>query len=81
MEDEKIDEKIDEQANNVNEFRPETRMADAMAQDPNLPVVLMRFHIGGCNMCGFENDDTISKVAEDNGVPLERLLQAMNTSN
>ena len=61
-----------------NEFTPETLMADAMARDPNLPVVLMRFHIGGCNMCGFENADTIAKVAADNGVPVDRLLAAMN---
>ncbi len=66
--------------NTVNEFTPETLMRDAMSQAPNLPVVLMRFHIGGCDMCGFENDDTVAKVAEDNGVPLDRLLAAMNES-
>ena len=59
-------------------FTPATRMADAVATDPNLPVVLMQFHIGGCSLCGFEPDDTIAQVAEDNGVPLERLLEAMN---
>ncbi|MCA8956932.1 MAG: hypothetical protein KDC87_12715 [Planctomycetes bacterium] len=59
---------------------PATRMREAMARDPNLPVVLMRFHIGGCSMCGFDDDDTIAKVAEDNGVPVERLLAAMNHS-
>lgn len=59
-------------------FAPDTIMADAMAADPNLPVTLMGFHIGGCSLCGFEPDDTIAKVAEDNGVPLERLLAAMN---
>ena len=61
-------------------FTGETKMADAIARDPNLPVVLMRFHIGGCSLCGFEPDDTIAQVAEDNGVPLERLLQALNGS-
>ncbi len=60
------------------EFTADTLMGDAMAQDANLPVVLMQFHIGGCSMCGFENDDTIAKVAEDNGVPVERLLAALN---
>ena len=65
---------------NRNEFTPETKMSDAMACDPNLPVVLMKFHIGGCNMCGFEDEDTIAKVAEDNGVPMDRLLSAMNQS-
>jgi len=65
---------------NHNDFTPDTKMGDAMARDPNLPVILMQFHIGGCNMCGFENDDTIAKVAEDNGVPMDRLLAAMNQS-
>ncbi len=59
-------------------FTAETLMGDAMAADPNLPVVLMQFHIGGCSLCGFEQDDTIERVAEDNGVPLEVLLEAMN---
>ena len=69
-----------ETSENSNEFTPETTMEQAMAKDPNLPIILMKFHIGGCNMCGFENDDTIAKVAEDNGVPVYRLLAAMNQS-
>ena len=67
-----------EASENGNEFTPETTMSEAMSKDPNLPVILMQFHIGGCNMCGFENDDTIAKVAEDNGVPVDRLLTALN---
>lgn len=59
-------------------FTAETRIGDAVRSDPDLPVVLMRFHIGGCSLCGFEDDDTIAKVAEDNGVPVERLLAAIN---
>ena len=30
-------------------FTKDTLMGDAMAHAPNLPVVLMQFHIGGCN--------------------------------
>lgn len=60
------------------QFTAETKMAEAMAADPNLPVVLMQFHIGGCSMCGFEDGDTIEQVAEDNGVPVDRLLEALN---
>ena len=67
-----------EASENGNEFTPETTMSEAMSRDPNLPVILMQFHIGGCNMCGFEDDDTIAKVAEDNGVPVDRLLTALN---
>jgi len=61
-----------------NGFTAETTMREAMERDPNLPVVLMGFHIGGCSLCGFEPEDTIAKVAEDNGVPMDRLLGAMN---
>lgn len=64
-----------------NGFTAETTMRDAMTRDPNLPVVMMGFHIGGCSLCGFEPDDTIRKVAEDNGVPTERLLEAMNSGS
>ena len=60
-------------------FTTETTMDEAMAADPNLPVVLMKFHIGGCSLCGFEPGDTIAKVAEDNGIPVDRLLEAMNS--
>ena len=58
----------------------QSTMAQALAGDPNLPVVLMRFHIGGCSLCGFEPEQTVAEVAEDNGVPLEVLLEALNTS-
>lgn len=59
-------------------FTADTKMGDAMRADPDLPVILMRFHIGGCSLCGFEESDTIEKVAADNGVPLHELLDAMN---
>lgn len=55
-----------------------TTMADAIRQDPNLPMILMRFHIGGCSMCGFEATDTVAEVAELNGVPLDELVAALN---
>jgi hypothetical protein len=59
-------------------FSAETKMEEAMRSDPNLSVTLMRFHIGGCSLCGFEPDDTIGRVAADNGVPTAVLLAAMN---
>ena len=59
-------------------FTKDTKMGDAMRADPNLPVTLMRFHIGGCSLCGFEENDTVAQVAGDNGVPLQVLLDAMN---
>lgn len=52
-------------------------MAEVLAADESLRMVLMQFHIGGCSMCGFEPADSIRKVAEDNGVPPAELLNAL----
>ncbi|MBL8756056.1 MAG: disulfide oxidoreductase, partial [Planctomycetes bacterium] len=34
--------------------------------------------LGGCRNCGFNPDDSIANVAMQNGIPVERLLAAMN---
>jgi len=39
------------------------------------------FHIGGCRNCGFDPHSSIEEVAQQNGIPTERLLAAMNRSN
>ena len=59
-------------------YSENNKMSDAMRSNPNLPVILMRFHIGGCSLCGYEEEDTIAEVAEANGVPTATLLEAMN---
>jgi hypothetical protein len=41
--------------------------------------VLLEFHVGGCQMCGFDYHDTLEKVAEDNGIALAVLLDRLNT--
>jgi hypothetical protein len=52
-----------------------------LSADPSLGMVLMRdFHLGGCSHCGFNPQDTIEKVAEQNGIPTDRLLAALNRS-
>ncbi|MEO0479066.1 MAG: hypothetical protein AAF196_06260 [Planctomycetota bacterium] len=61
----------------LSDIGPETEMAEVARRNPNLPVALMRYHIGGCTLCGYEPEDTVAKVAEDNGVPLEVLLEAV----
>lgn len=55
----------------------DSTMAEVLAADESLRMVLMRFHIGGCSMCGFEPNDSVRKVAEDNGVPPAELLGAL----
>lgn len=60
-------------------FTAQTTMLEALTVDPRLGMILMRdFHLGGCRNCGFNPHDTIEQVAAQNGIPTERLLDALN---
>ncbi len=60
-------------------FSTKTTMLEALTADPSLGMVLMRdFHLGGCRNCGFDPHATIEEVAQQNGIPTERLLSALN---
>ena len=60
-------------------FTPQTTIIEALTADPQLGALLMRdFHLGGCQSCGFNPHDTIEQVASNNGIPTERLLEALN---
>jgi len=62
-------------------FTAKTTMLEALTAAPQLGMVLMRdFHLGGCHHCGFNPNDTIEQVATQNGIPAERLLEAINRS-
>lgn len=64
---------------NQTRFTAQTTMLEVLTADPSLGMVLMRdFHLGGCRNCGFNPQDTIEQVATQNGIPTDRLLQAMN---
>lgn len=60
-------------------FTAQTTMIEALTADPQLGMVLMRdFHLGGGQNCGFNPHDTVEQVANSNGIPTERLLEALN---
>ena len=60
-------------------FTAQSTMVEVLTADPRLGMVLMRdFHLGGCRNCGFNPHDSIEAVAQQNGIPTERLLGAMN---
>ena len=60
-------------------FTPKTTLIEVLTADPTLGMVLMRdFHIGGCQNCGFNPQDSIETVAAQNGIPTDRLLAALN---
>lgn len=62
-------------------FHAKNTMLEVLTADPSLGMVLMRdFHLGGCSHCGFNPHDTVEEVAQQNGIPTERLLAALNRS-
>ncbi len=61
-------------------FTAQTTMADVLRRDASLRMVMMRFHIGGCSHCGFDMNDSIERVATDNGVPVNEFLTALNAA-
>lgn len=63
---------------NKTTFAEHDTMDYVIARAPDVRHVLMRFHIGGCHHCGFEERDTVRKVAEDNGIRPQILLAAIN---
>ena len=65
----------------ANRFTSQSTMLEVLTADPSLGMVLMRdFHLGGCSHCGFDPHDSIETVAQQNGIPTDRLLAAMNRS-
>jgi hypothetical protein len=61
-------------------FNPKMTMEEAVRVDGRVKMILQQFHIGGCHHCGFEEQDTIEKVATDNGVPVDVLLNTLNSA-
>jgi len=47
------------------QITPDIRMADLLASFPGAKRALFKgFHVGGCQSCGFSEEDTLAEVAE-----------------
>jgi len=60
-------------------FAPETRVDEALRIHPNARWVFAAYHISGCNGCERASDETLAEVAAGYGLPLERLLNDLNS--
>jgi len=60
-------------------FEPETLVADALAMHPKARWVLAAWHLGGCVGCGRAVDETLAEVAEAYRLPLDELLESLNS--
>ena len=64
---------------NSSRFTSRTTMVEALTVDPSLGLVLTRnFDLGDSSSCKFDPNDSIERVAAVNGIPVERLLAALN---
>ncbi|PYQ30634.1 MAG: disulfide oxidoreductase [Acidobacteria bacterium] len=60
-------------------FSPETRVDEALRTHPKARWVFAAYHIGGCNSCERASDETLAQVAEGYALPLQRLLDDLNS--
>ena len=60
-------------------FSPETRVDEALRLHPKARWVFAAYHIGGCNSCKRASDETLAEVAEGYELPLQRLLDDLNS--
>ena len=62
---------------------PHTTMADLQAAIPGARRALFsRYHIGGCQSCGFRDDETLSEVcARNDGLPVDEVIAHLEASH
>jgi hypothetical protein len=59
-------------------FEPQMKVRDAVTIHPQAEQILAAFHLGGCNSCAIDPNDTLAAVCQENGRDLSQLLQNLN---
>jgi hybrid cluster-associated redox disulfide protein len=60
-------------------FTADMTVGQAMATHPNVRWVFASYHLGGCSHCAISEEETVGQVAEGYGVPLDKLLEDLNS--
>lgn len=68
-----------EAAASSQQFTKEMTVGQAMSLHPNARWVFASYHLGGCSHCAISNEETIEQVAEGYGVPLDKLVDDLNS--
>jgi hypothetical protein len=66
------------QRSGVLSFEPEMTVREVQMLHPQAQQILAGFHLGGCNHCAVEPDDTLAKVCAENGLDLNGLISNLN---
>ena len=48
-------------------FAPQMKVSDALTIHPQAEQILAAFHLGGCNSCAVDSNDTLAAVCQENG--------------
>lgn len=70
---------VSEQPATETKFTKEMTVGEAMTTHPNARWVFASYHLGGCSHCAISNEETIEQVAEGYGVPLDKLIDDLNS--
>jgi hypothetical protein len=57
---------------------PESTLREAQLAHPQVQEVLAAFHVGGCESCAAEPDDTLARVCAERGIDTGALLGTLN---
>lgn len=63
----------------MSKFNKEMTIQEAMNTHPKAREVFAGFHLGGCSHCAIAEFETIAQVAEGYGVPVDTLLETLNS--
>lgn len=60
-------------------FTKDLTIGQAMRLHPRAAEVFMGFHLGGCSHCAISEEEVIEQVAMGYGIPIDMLLNALNS--
>ncbi|MBI4641669.1 MAG: hypothetical protein HY731_13310 [Candidatus Tectomicrobia bacterium] len=58
-------------------FSGDMKISEIIAAEPRARDIFASFHLGGCDHCAINEDDSLEEVARSNGIHVERLLEAL----
>lgn len=60
-------------------FTKDMTIGQAMRLHPRAAEVFMGFHLGGCSHCAISEEEVIEQVAMGYGIPIDMILNALNS--
>ncbi len=59
-------------------FTPDMTVREALLMHPQTDQVLAAFHLGGCDHCAVEPDETLAQVSAQAGIDVQQLVGNLN---